>query len=71
MMKLYEYGQPPAAFIEFIEPELKKMEEDPNNPMFQMLKDMVPQGQNQGQGQDINMQQNLPNEEMPPECKQN
>jgi len=85
MLKLYEYGQPPAEFIEYIEPELKKMEEDPNNPMFSMLKDMMPQGQGGqgqgqgGQGQGGNMGNPFGNpqnpmgngEDVPPECKNN
>jgi len=28
--------------MEFIEPELRKMEEDPNNPIFAMMKEMMP-----------------------------
>jgi len=71
MMTLYEHGQPPAEFMEFIEPELRKMEEDPNNPIFAMMRDMMPNGQ---QGNQINNNPNMPNmnpEETPPECKNN
>jgi len=55
--------------MEFIEPELKKMEEDPNNPIFSMLKELMPQ---QGQGEPIHQQNNQQNlEDQPQECKNN
>jgi len=45
------------------------MEEDPNNPIFAMMKDMMPQG---GQGeQNNNIQPNMNPEEYPQECKNN
>jgi len=51
------------------------MEEDPNNPIFAMMKDMMPQGgqgQGQGQGEQNNhIQPNMNPEEYPQECKNN
>jgi len=59
--------------MEFIEPELRKMEEDPNNPIFSMMKEMMPntaQG-NSNTGQENPNQPNMNPEEFPKDCKNN